>query len=156
MARSGLARVALLIVMITLIAGIGALDVAPIAQGLTTVFCTMLVFVATFNSQYVMPGRLIRAVFMWVGSRSYAIYVVHGIAYFLVRELWFRVGPYAVDWGLEYRTVCFWAAGGLIVIFAEFNFRCIETPLRKIGKALTEKNSNEERTAGVMEPSPQQ
>ncbi|WP_157645447.1 acyltransferase family protein [Burkholderia ubonensis] len=156
MAKSGIARVAFLIVMLTLIAGIGALDVAPIAQGLTTIFCTMLVFVATFDGQYVMPSRIIRSIFMWVGSRSYAIYVVHGIAYFLVRELWFRVGPYAVDWGLEYRTVCFWVAGGLIVVFAEFNFRCIETPLRKIGKTLTERSSKKEDIAGTMEPSPQQ
>jgi peptidoglycan/LPS O-acetylase OafA/YrhL len=144
MASNGAVRIVVLGAMIALISGVGALNIAPISQGLTTIFCTMLVFVATFDGHYVMPGRAVRSAFMWVGSRSYAIYVVHGLAYFLVRELWFRVGPYAVDWGIEYRTVCFWAAAALIIIFAEFNFRCIETPLRKIGKALTEKHSPSE------------
>ncbi|MGU8083590.1 acyltransferase family protein [Burkholderia pyrrocinia] len=144
--KTSVGKLAFLGVIIVMIAGVGALNVAPIAQGMTTIFCTMLVFVATFDRGYVMPNRIIRAVFMWVGSRSYAIYVVHGIAYFLVREIWFRVGPYAYDRGIEYRTVCFGAAALLIVIFAEFNFRCIETPLRKMGKILTEERPPRDMT----------
>ena len=138
LSKTAVGKVVLLIGMIVMISGVAALNVAPIAQGMTTIFCAMLVFVATFDRGYVMPNRFVRAVFMWVGSRSYAIYVVHGVAYFLVREIWFRVGPYAYDRGIEYRTVCFGAAALLIVIFAEFNFRCIENPLRKMGKRLTE------------------
>ncbi|MEY8174790.1 acyltransferase family protein [Burkholderia multivorans] len=138
LAKTAVGKLVFLVGMIVMIAGVGALNVAPIAQGITTVFCGMLVFVATFDRAYVMPSRFLRAIFMWIGSRSYAIYVVHGIAYFLVREIWFRVGPYAYDRGIEYRSVCFAAAVLLIVLFAEFNFRCIETPLRKIGKTLTE------------------
>jgi peptidoglycan/LPS O-acetylase OafA/YrhL len=138
LAKLKVGRVAFLIMMIVLISAFGALDIAPIAQGLTTVFCAALVFSATFDRKYVMPDCLMRRVFMWIGSRSYAIYVVHGISYFLVRELWFRLGPYAFDWGLEYRWVCFWAAGLLIVLFAELNFRFIESPLRKLGREITE------------------
>lgn len=138
LAKLKFGRVAFLIMMIVLISAVGALNIAPVAQGLTTIFCAALVFFATFDHKYVMPGVVVRRVFMWIGSRSYAIYVVHGISYFLVRELWFRLGPYAFDWGLEYRLVCFWAAGLLIVLFAEFNFRFIESPLRKLGRAITE------------------
>ncbi|HDR9004186.1 acyltransferase family protein [Burkholderia vietnamiensis] len=135
---SPIVKLAFLSGMVVLIASAGALDIAPISQGLTTIFCTFLVFSATFDQQYVMPGKSIRTIFMWVGSRSYAIYVVHGVAYFLVREIWFRIGPYAFDAGITYRNVCFWMAAVLIIVFAEFNYRFIESPLRKKGKELTE------------------
>ncbi|MEZ2309415.1 acyltransferase family protein [Paraburkholderia sp. RCC_158] len=139
LAGTAVKKMFFLLLMTLLIAGVGALNVAPISQGLTTIFCTILVFAATFDRHYIMPGRFARSAFMWIGSRSYAIYIVHGIAYFLVRELWFRTGPYLVGWGIEYRAVCFWLAGLLIVVFAEFNFRCIEAPLRKVGRRLTER-----------------
>ena len=41
----------------------------------------VLVFIASFDRNYIMAPGWIRSVFLWVGTRSYAIYLIHIPAY---------------------------------------------------------------------------
>ena len=80
---------------------------------------------------------------LWIGGRSYAIYLIHIPAFFLTREIWFRISPQE-----SYDTSSFipyiLTSTALIITLSEANFRLVESPLRKKGAeiALRFKNSS--------------
>ncbi|WP_447744075.1 acyltransferase family protein [Pseudomonas nicosulfuronedens] len=96
-----------------------------------------LVWIASWNSDLFCRWRGIREIMLWLGSRSYAIYLIHVPVYLLIRELQYRfVGNGDTASGL-YLAVAWPCAWLLIGALAELNFRLIESPLRQVGIRLT-------------------
>lgn len=116
-----------------------------------------LVWLASYDRDYLLPESAFKDVLVWLGARSYAIYLIHIPVYFLLRELGFRLGEAAnlPTWALAL------LAGGLIVLLADLNYRYVEQPLRQRGRRLAA--SFEERwkarqpgaVAPVLLPSPE-
>ena len=71
-----------------------------------------------------------QAALVWVGGRSYCLYLCHMTAYFLAIELWFRLGGVG---SLATHIARVVTAAVLLGIFAEMTARWVETPLRKVG-----------------------
>jgi peptidoglycan/LPS O-acetylase OafA/YrhL len=98
-----------------------------------------LVFLASFDRGYALPlPSVLKDVFRWIGERSYALYLIHGPLLFYLGETWFRYSylfeghPAAKQYfGITFPL--------LLVILAELNFRFLETPLRRKGKALAQR-----------------
>lgn len=60
--------------------------------GLIAVLFGLLVWLGSYGRGYIcLDGRL-KTVLMWIGSRSYAIYLIHISAYLLVGECFWRLG----------------------------------------------------------------
>ena len=78
-------------------------------------------------------------VFVWVGQRSYAMYLIHIPVMFFIRESAFRLG---VDIG-EFKLVSALLALALIAGLAAANYRWIENPMRRRGKELADRLSLE-------------
>jgi peptidoglycan/LPS O-acetylase OafA/YrhL len=96
-----------------------------------------LVFLASYQAGYVLPvSRPLRAALAWIGSRSYAIYLIHLAVFGFIQDMGFRGWHLIPEHATEpwYRFVYVLAAVVLIPIFAELNFRFVETPLRRKGK----------------------
>jgi len=95
----------------------------------------VLVYMASFDRAYVLPAGIFRPLLLWIGSRSYAIYLCHLPAYMITHEFWTRwtkahgLVPPDGTYTLRYAVM----ALALIAIFAELNYRLIETPLRTRG-----------------------
>lgn len=51
-----------------------------------------LVWIASYNQDYLFPQSWIKRSLVWVGMRSYAIYMIHIPTFFLLRETCFRLG----------------------------------------------------------------
>ena len=106
------------------------------AYGLIAVISAALVYTASFDCGYIMAPGGLRRVFLWIGSRSYAIYLTHVPAFALTRELFLRLGSgrETAGAGLEPRYLAM--AFLLTAALSELNFRYVETPGRRYGRSL--------------------
>jgi peptidoglycan/LPS O-acetylase OafA/YrhL len=78
-------------------------------------------------------GRLL----VWLGARSYAIYLIHMFAYRFCFEAWSRHAAahgHTLDGTDTLRLLL--SAIVLTLLLAELNFRFIEEPLRRRGAAI--------------------
>lgn len=98
-----------------------------------------LVFIASFNKGYIFCPKALKKVLLWVGPRSYAIYIIHMPVIYFIQESTVR---YYVSIGQgPSKTVLLCAAMTLLAlmltaILVEMNFRMIEKPLRNYGRKL--------------------
>lgn len=118
-----------------LLAAIAA--VSPFDQRITAmpfdviaVLSALLVLIAAHDRDYLCGQGTLRRVMLWLGSRSYAIYLSHDPSFFATREIWFRWGG-----GLPPRPDKLFLATALLLIFAgaELTYRLVERPCRRHG-----------------------
>lgn len=121
---------------------------------LIAVLCTILVWIASYGRGYICAEGPLKTVLMWIGSRSYAIYLVHVPVYFLVRESYWRMGfagnPPPAYSSLIYATT----AMLLIALLAEANYRWVEKPLRSIGVRIANRIVSGSSKTQANQPSP--
>jgi peptidoglycan/LPS O-acetylase OafA/YrhL len=122
---------------VLLVAGVAALSLVPqvrIEVGLIALASAGLVLLASGDFGVIIPrSNWLKAVFLWTGSRSFGIYLVHHICFWASREIFFRLAHGAhfdnsVQLGLT--------GLGLTVLAAELSYRWVETPLREYGHRL--------------------
>jgi peptidoglycan/LPS O-acetylase OafA/YrhL len=107
--------------------------------GSIAVLSAVLVWIASYNRDYLMPAGAVQRLLAWVGSRSYGIYLIHIPAYQLVRELIFRLQNAGLPSPAGHPIVTLLLAFGLIVLLSELNYRFIEMPMRNRGAALVKR-----------------
>lgn len=104
----------------------------PFYVGLMAVVSALLIFAASFQKGYVLPFRRLKPAALWLGSRSYAIYLCHLPAYFATVEIWHRItvaqGQTAPDGTYTLRFIL--TAVALTGLLAELNYRFLEVPFR--------------------------
>ncbi len=101
---------------------------------LVAIVCATLVWVASYGRGYICAEGRLKTVLLWIGSRSYAIYLAHIPCYFLVRELFWRIG-YAGNPPPPYSSLVYAVTAMLLTgLLAEMNYRWVEIPLRDYGK----------------------
>jgi peptidoglycan/LPS O-acetylase OafA/YrhL len=107
--------------------------------GSIAVLSALLVWIASYNRDYLMPVAGVQRVLAWIGSRSYGIYLIHIPAYQLVRELIFRLQTAGLPSPAGHPIITLLLAFGLIVLLSELNYRFIEMPMRNRGAALVKR-----------------
>ncbi|RON59971.1 acyltransferase [Pseudomonas fluorescens] len=107
--------------------------------GSIAVLSALLVWIASFNRDYLMPAGVVQRWLVWIGSRSYGIYLIHVPVYFLLRELIFRLQSAGLPSPAGHPIITLLIAGGLIVLLSELNYRFIEMPMRNRGAALVKR-----------------
>lgn len=134
--RFALPIVALLVFLLAALPEDGPekLVIVSFSTGLVALTSAALVFIASFNRDYIIRGAFAKAVFVWIGTRSYALYLIHVPAAFATRAFWRFVEPSGTVFGPRYnlRFLLVWAV--TTVILVEFNYRFVEQPLRKRGR----------------------
>lgn len=115
------------------------LKTVSIQPGLVAIISAILVWVASYDKDYLLPKSHIKDIFVWIGARSYAIYLIHIPIFFATRELWHRFSPSSSGFGDEYFWQFVITSSIFILFFSELNYRFIESPLRKKGKDFSRK-----------------
>ncbi|MFM1987078.1 MAG: hypothetical protein RJA99_35 [Pseudomonadota bacterium] len=97
----------------------------------------VLVWIASYDRDYLMaPGRL-KSVMLWFGSRSYALYLIHMLVLAVCYELTRRaLGKPLTQVSPVYGVAMIAATAVITFAAAEFNFRVIESPLRARGRRI--------------------
>ncbi len=118
--------------LVSLSPGGKGLVIVPLRWSLISPLCALLVLLASYNRDYLMPDCFPKRILLWVGSRSYAIYLCHIPAFFATREIMHRAMP-----GTTFDSSYFWLfvtiASAIIVSCSELNYRILEVPLRRRG-----------------------
>jgi peptidoglycan/LPS O-acetylase OafA/YrhL len=107
--------------------------------GAIAVLSAVLVWVASYNRDYLMPPGLLKNLMTWIGSRSYGIYLIHIPAYSLVREFIFRLQAAGLPNPAGHPILTLLITGGLIALLSELNYRFIEMPMRNRGASLVQR-----------------
>ena len=149
LARHPAARWAVLVFGLLLLAAVSGSGerIASFRVGVVALICAGLVFVASFGGDYLMRDGGLKRTLLWVGSRSYALYLVHVPVMFGMRELWLRLEIQPVHghgWGLVLLAL------GLMALLAELNFRLVETPLRLKGARIADAMATRPRPAPAV------
>jgi len=107
--------------------------------GALALLCTLLVWIASYNRDYLLPRGPLKSLLAWVGSRSYGIYLIHIPVFMLVREAWFRLSPLGTTGLNDQPLLALACAAGLLLLLSELNYRVIELPLRNRGAELVQR-----------------
>lgn len=110
----------------------------PQATGVLALASAALVWVAGFDRDLILPRTRFDPAVLWLGSRSYSLYLTHTVMGRVASELRDRVvlvvphidSRLAVLTGLSLTI-------GLTFGVSELNFRFLETPLRAVGRRLS-------------------
>lgn len=117
--------------------------------GLIAMLCVTLVWLGSYGRGYICADGRLKTVLMWIGSRSYAIYLIHIPAYFFVRECFWRMGM-AGNPPPPYSSFIYAATAMLLIgLLAEANYRWVETPLRDRGVRLARRIQQRDSQASV-------
>ncbi len=116
------------------------LGVMPAGSGLVPFFPTMvsliallLVFVASYDLGYLCRPGWLRSTFVWIGQRSFALYLMHNTAFWVVRGLQNDIFPNLVP-GRGPAVGLIVASAILLAVGSDLSFRFLETPLRRRGR----------------------
>lgn len=92
-----------------------------------------LVLIPCSENKDILAGfGLLSRLLLWVGKRSYAVYLIHIPVIFALRELAFRY-----DLALNsFPVVTIISALVLIFVLSELNYRFLETPIREKGRTI--------------------
>ncbi len=116
----------------------GDLHIVPkyLNKSIAAIVSAAAVFAASYNRNYFVRTNWSKTVLLWIGSRSYAIYLIHIPVYKFVWETCFRLYPgfpNRDDWLLP--TLLFTISSLMLTfIISELNFRFIEEPFRIKGR----------------------
>lgn len=134
-----------LLVLLALL-GSERLQIVSIRCGLIALLAAALVWIASYDGNFLCPTGQIRRFFLWLGSRSYAIYLIHVPAFFCAREIWFRSNPGgdpAISQPYSFLVV---VAVLLIVVLSELNYRLVEKPFREKGRCIARRLQGESKS----------
>jgi len=118
-----------------------SLQIIPLPVGMVALISILLVWLASYNGPYILPVSPLRKIFCWVGSRSYAIYLIHIPVFYAVRETLHRTGSEPAE-----SPVVVLFALAAIFFLSDLNYRFLEQPLRKKGAKIADRIK---RGAGV-------
>ncbi|MDD2032282.1 acyltransferase family protein [Pseudomonas sp. 39167] len=107
--------------------------------GVVALLSAVLVWVASYDRDYLLPRSPLKTALTWVGSRSYGIYLIHIPVFFLLRELWFRFAPLGSPDVASDPWLALACALTLIGLLSELNYRMVEMPMRQRGAQLVER-----------------
>jgi len=116
-----------------------AKGIIPFSMGVVAMLSAVLVYLASYDQGYLMKAGLARRVLAYIGSRSFAIYLIHFPAICLTREIWFRISPPGTIFDGTYTLRLGLTALGLIALLSELNYRFIECPMREKGRRVSER-----------------
>lgn len=120
-----------------------AYSLVAVRIGAIALLCGLLVWIASYDRDYLLSNGPLKRLLVWVGARSYAIYLIHIPAFYLSRELCFRLG-----WDAGERPLSLLGTSlVLIVVLSELNYRFVESPCRDLGSRLVKRLSAARRVA---------
>lgn len=106
----------------------------PIAVGMVAIVALLIVWLASYQKGYIYCPAFMRDVMLWLGSRSYGLYVIHVFTNHLSTEIWTRVAAnQGVPLDGRFTVELLLTSLGVLVLLSELNYRFVETPLRQRG-----------------------
>lgn len=128
----------ILSVLLIFIGALGAVSihVVPYRQSLISLLAAALVFFASYGAGYAAPPAFLKSILVWVGARSYALYLIHVPVFFITREIFFRLAQAGIVDGSEHWLRMLVTFIAIAIVLVEINYRYVEMPCRRYGANL--------------------
>lgn len=107
-------------------------------MGLVAISAGAVVFIASANSNLSEPAGRVQELMIYLGSRSYSIYLIHNPMFALTRELCLHSGLTDLT-STAARLGALALALAMTLLLAECSLRIIENPLRQFGATLSKR-----------------
>jgi peptidoglycan/LPS O-acetylase OafA/YrhL len=120
------------------------------STGILALTSAGLVWIAHFDRALILPVTRLDPIVLWIGSRSYSLYLIHAVAGRSASELRDRIVhavPQLGHWTGALMGVLLTIT--LAIGLCELNFRYVESPLRAFGRRLSQSLSRGSREASV-------
>lgn len=109
------------------------------SAGLVAMICAVLVWLASYNNEYLFKSGYLQKVLMWLGTRSYSLYLIHIIAYRFSYEIFYQLTPIGYRNTIDDSYILSAIAFPILFLCAEISYRYIEQPFRKLGLRIAER-----------------
>ena len=127
--------------------GADAIKITEWRISLIAIISIILVYIGSYGQNYIIPtNRLLKAILLWAGSRSYALYLTHIPCFFFSRELCLRIMESNPELQSFHNSMVVTIALSLLVITSELNYRLLEIPLRNKGAVVAKGIKNRATT----------
>lgn len=116
----------------------------PVAShkfSLVAVLAALAVWLTSYNENLLFARSPLRKVLLWLGSRSYGVYLIHVPVFFFIREVCFRSG-FENQGGDHLSLFMVVSAVTLTIILSEANYRLIEQRFRLVGTKMSDRILN--------------
>ncbi len=117
-------------------------------MGFVAMSAGVIVFATSADLDLVTRAAGVRRAALYLGSRSYSIYLVHNPVIAIAHIVLFGSGWLDLS-AISHQIVAVAAATGATLLLAEFSVRVIEDPLRKLGRQLTSGKSGAAEAQGA-------
>lgn len=124
---------AILIAALAIVPAPGAL--VPAYTTMVTAICGALVLIASYDRGFLMKPGLLRTALVWIGGRSFALYLIHNPVAWFVHELFDRIFPDQVPTDTV-KVAIILLQLTLMLSISDLSFRYFETPLRRRGSRI--------------------
>lgn len=105
--------------------------------GIIALVAALLVFLASYDKNYLLIPQPLRRFMLWLGSRSCTIYLIHIPVFYATREIWYRITPNGTVFDATYTLPFSLTAAVTMLICCEINFHLVEAPFRKKGAVIS-------------------
>jgi peptidoglycan/LPS O-acetylase OafA/YrhL len=146
------AAITMLLAALAIIPKIGSLIFWRL--GLVALTAATLVFLVSHDRNVFFAEGITKRAALWVGSRSYALYLTHIPAYLLTREIWWHLYAPDAHFGPEFTIPFIVTALALTAVLSELNFRLVETPLRLHGRKIAQRFEQRQQSMPVARQNP--
>lgn len=102
--------------------------------GVMAIVCALMVFISSYNSGFLFKNIRNSRLILWIGSRSYSIYLCHVPCFYFVAESIQNILHRELNGSDTFRMLFFGLT--LTAIVAESSFRFIESPARGFGRRI--------------------
>lgn len=137
---SGILFLFLLMILSTVLGGGLHVVNGSLKYDMAALLSGVFVLVASYDRDYLMRPGPMKTVLEWVGSRSYAMYLVHIPAFYLVREV-FYVSGFVFAAPLLMMVAYLSLAVILIVLMSETSYRFVEIYWQRRGQVIVSRLS---------------
>lgn len=134
---SGLALLIFLPAVAADIQGVGT-AMRPYGVAVVALVCATIVWLASYDRDVFSTGKRYSAVMLYLGSRSYSLYLAHVVVFLTIRDFFSEYGTgFAQAGGPVAVNVLLITAGvGLSLLGAELTYRLVESALRARGRVI--------------------
>lgn len=110
----------------------------PFYIGMAAIISAIIVWLCSYQREYFISEGPLRKILVWVGERSFAMYLIHPFAFWLTNYAFGQIYPNVAfnTSHFVYFAVC---GFGLLFLLCEINYRFIESPLRRKGASVSQR-----------------
>lgn len=133
--RAGISRFVPILILASLFA-CTRFEIVSFYTGLAAVISGTAIVLASLERGFFLPPSIFGAALVWIGERSFAIYLIHPLIFYVMNDFWVRALPEGTHIDSTYTLRYTIVAIALTGILAELNYRFVENPLRLKGRKM--------------------